>query len=171
MLNEQDIPSYSISLDNFFKMEDLCEKLDHLIVECFDSLECLQEKREYLNASIRGGHLYLSKARHSMGNKSVGALQYSHKMDRPLYHVVVYLETFHRAVRKRCCNVWNGENTVKKRKGYFESWLFWKRRGGKHSQKKETSKFRCFEQCMKQVVAYRGIIPRYATQVFLFRDI
>ena len=118
----------------YFKMEDICEELDHLTVECFDSLECLQEKREYLNASIRGGHLHLSKARHSMGNKSVGALQYSHKMDRALYHVVVYLETFHRAVRKRCCNVWNGENTVKKRKGFFESWLFWKRRGGKHSQ-------------------------------------
>ena len=131
-------------------MEDVCEEQDHLIVEFLESLECLQEKREYLNASIRGGHLHLSKARHSMGNKSVGALQYSHKMDRALYHVVVYLETFHRAVRKRCCNVWNGENTVKKRKGYFESWLFWKRRGGKHSQKKETSKFRCFEQCMKQ---------------------
>ena len=108
----------------YFKMEDICEELDHLTVECFDSLECLQEKREYLNASIRSGHLYLSKARHSMGNKSVGALQYSHKMDCALYHVVVYLETFHRAVRKRCCNVWNGENTVKKRKGYFESWLF-----------------------------------------------
>ena len=108
----------------YFKMEDICEELDHLTVKCFDSLECLQEKREYLNASIRGGHLHLSKARHSMGNKSLGALQYSHKMDCALYHVVVYLETFHRAVRKRCCNVWNGENTVKKRKGYFESWLF-----------------------------------------------
>ncbi|CAH3034402.1 unnamed protein product, partial [Pocillopora meandrina] len=34
-------------------MEDICEELDHLTVECFDSLECLQEKREYLNASIR----------------------------------------------------------------------------------------------------------------------
>ena len=86
-------------------MEDLCEEQDHPIVEFLESLECLQEKREYLNASIRGGHLYLSKARHSMGNKSLGALQYSHKMDCALYHVVVYLETFHRAVRKRCCNV------------------------------------------------------------------
>ena len=78
----------------FFKMEDLCEEQDHLIVEFLESLECLQEKREYLNASVRGGHLHLSKARHSMGNKSLGALQYSHKMDCALYHVVVYLETF-----------------------------------------------------------------------------
>ena len=99
------ISSYSVSLDNFFKMEDICEELDRLTVEFFDTLECLQEKREYLNASIRDGHLNLSKACHSMGNKSVGALQYSHKMDCALYHVVVYLETFHRAVRKRCCNV------------------------------------------------------------------
>ncbi|CAH3034399.1 unnamed protein product [Pocillopora meandrina] len=43
-------------------MEDACEELDHLIVEFLESLECLQEKREYLNASIRDGHLYLSKA-------------------------------------------------------------------------------------------------------------
>ena len=75
-------------------MEDLCEEQDHLIIEFLESLECLQEKREYLNASIRGEHLHLSKARHSMGNKSLCALQYSHKMDCALYHVVVYLETF-----------------------------------------------------------------------------
>ncbi|RMX42577.1 hypothetical protein pdam_00013399 [Pocillopora damicornis] len=34
-------------------MEDLYEEQDHLIVEFLESLECLQEKREYLNASIR----------------------------------------------------------------------------------------------------------------------
>ena len=90
----QDIPSYSISHVSFFKMEDACEELDHLIVEFLESFECLQGKREYLNASIRDGHLNLSKARHSMGNKSVGALQYSHKMDCALHHVGVYLETF-----------------------------------------------------------------------------
>ena len=75
-------------------MEDVCEELDHLIVEFLESFECLKGKREYLNASIRDGHLNLSKARHSMGNKSVGALQYSHKMDCALHHVGVYLETF-----------------------------------------------------------------------------
>ena len=75
-------------------MEDACEELDHLIVEFLESFECLQGKREYLNASIRDGHLNLSKARYSMGNKSVGALQYSHKMDCALHHVGVYLETF-----------------------------------------------------------------------------
>ena len=68
-------------------MEDICEELDRLTVEFFDTFECLQEKREYLNASIRDGHLNLSKARYSMGNKSVGALQYSHKMDCALYHI------------------------------------------------------------------------------------
>ena len=40
-----------------------------------------------MNAAIRDGHLNLSKARYSMGNKSVGALQYSHKMDHALYHI------------------------------------------------------------------------------------
>lgn len=56
-------------------------------IEFFDILEQLHEKREYLNAAIRDGHLNLSKARYSMGNKSVGALQYSHKMDHALYHI------------------------------------------------------------------------------------
>lgn len=69
-------------------MEDICRELDQLTVELFDNLERLHEKREYLNASIRDGHLNLSKARYSMGNKSVGALQYSHKMDCALYHIL-----------------------------------------------------------------------------------
>jgi len=68
-------------------MEDICSQLDQLTIEFFDILERLHEKREYLNAAIRDGHLNLSKARYSMGNKSVGALQYSHKMDHALYHI------------------------------------------------------------------------------------
>ncbi|XP_078376768.1 vacuolar ATPase assembly protein VMA22-like [Oculina patagonica] len=68
-------------------MEDVCSQLDQLTVEFFDNLERLQEKREYLNAAVRDGHLNLSKARYSMGNKSVGALQYSHRMDCALYHI------------------------------------------------------------------------------------
>ena len=68
-------------------MDDICSQLDQLTIEFFDILEQLHEKREYLNAAIRDGHLNLSKARYSMGNKSVGALQYSHKMDHALYHI------------------------------------------------------------------------------------
>ena len=68
-------------------MEDICSELDQLTIEFFDILERLHEKRKYLNAAIRDGHLNLSKARYSMGNKSVGALQYSHKMDHALYHI------------------------------------------------------------------------------------
>ena len=68
-------------------MEDICNQLDQLTIEFFDILERLHEKREYLNAAMRDGHLNLSKARYSMGNKSVGALQYSHKMDHALYHI------------------------------------------------------------------------------------
>lgn len=68
-------------------MDDICSELDQLTLEFFDNLELLQEKRERLNSAIRDGHLNLSKARYSMGNKSVGALQYNHKMDFALYHV------------------------------------------------------------------------------------
>lgn len=73
------------------KMDDLCSGLDRLTLEFFDTMELLQEKREHLNTAIRDGHLNLSKARYSMGNKSVGALQYSHKMDSALYHVDEYV--------------------------------------------------------------------------------
>ena len=68
-------------------MKDICSDLDKLTVTFFDNLELLREKREHLNGAIRDGHLNLSKARYSMGNKSVGTLQYSHKMDCALYHV------------------------------------------------------------------------------------
>ena len=134
----------------YFKMEDICEELDHLTVKCFDSLECLQEKREYLNASIRGGHLHLSKARHSMGNKSVGALQYSHKMDRALYHVVVYLghftEQFENAVA-----TFEMEKTLSRRGKGTSKADYSEKEEEENIVKEETSKFRCFEQCMKQV--------------------
>ncbi|XP_068740603.1 coiled-coil domain-containing protein 115-like [Montipora capricornis] len=68
-------------------MDDICSEIDRLTLEFFDHFEVLQEKRQYLNDAIRDGHLNLSKARYSMGNKAVGALQYSHKMDCALYHV------------------------------------------------------------------------------------
>lgn len=68
-------------------MDDIGRELDQLALEFFELLERLQEKRQCLNTAIRDGHLNLSKARYSMGNKSVGALQYSHKMDCALYHV------------------------------------------------------------------------------------
>ena len=72
-------------------MDDLCCDLDRLTLEFFDNLELLREKKKSLNAAIRDGHLNLSKARYSIGNKSVGALQYSHKMDYALYHVDAYV--------------------------------------------------------------------------------
>ena len=81
------VNSVSVLCRRSFKMDDICGELDMLTLEFFDNLELLQEKREYLNRAIRDGHLNLSKARYSMGNKSVGALQYSHKMDFALYHV------------------------------------------------------------------------------------
>ena len=68
-------------------MDDICRELDQLTLEFFELFERLQEKRQCLNTARGDGDLNLSKARYSMGNKSVGALQYSHKMDCALYHV------------------------------------------------------------------------------------
>ena len=70
-------------------MEVVSQRLDEITLEFFENLERLQEKRASLCAALKDGHLNLSKARYSMGNKSVGALQYDHKMYSALYHVAV----------------------------------------------------------------------------------
>lgn len=63
-------------------MADDCvpEKLDELTLEFFEKFESLQQKREELCKAMRDGYLNLSQARYSMGNKAVGPLQYSSRM-------------------------------------------------------------------------------------------
>ena len=68
-------------------MEELCENLDEFTIQFFSKFESLQRKRQALSDAVRDGHLNLSMARYSMGNKAVCSLQYSHRMDHALYHI------------------------------------------------------------------------------------
>jgi vacuolar-type H+-ATPase subunit D/Vma8 len=56
------------------------EELDELTLEFFEKFEVLQRKREKLCKVMKNGYLNLSQARYSMGNKAVGTLQYSSRM-------------------------------------------------------------------------------------------
>ncbi|XP_028407059.1 coiled-coil domain-containing protein 115-like [Dendronephthya gigantea] len=59
---------------------NLNEKLDVALLEFFEKLENLEVVRNDLTSTMRNGFLLMSKARYSMGNKSVGELQYARNM-------------------------------------------------------------------------------------------
>lgn len=61
-------------------------QLDEELLRFMDQLELLEEKRGRLNSFIEQGWFSMSKARYSMGNKQVSALQYGSEME-PLVRV------------------------------------------------------------------------------------
>ncbi|KAM9445571.1 coiled-coil domain-containing protein 115 [Clarias gariepinus] len=61
-------------------------RLDQQLIGFMDQLEILEVKRQKLNTLIEEGWFNISKARYSMGNKQVSALQYASEM-KPLVHV------------------------------------------------------------------------------------
>ncbi|XP_016320641.1 coiled-coil domain-containing protein 115 [Sinocyclocheilus anshuiensis] len=63
-------------------------RLDEQLLLFMDQLEALEEKRHKLKSLIEEGWFSIAKARYSMGNKQVSALQYASEME-PL----VYVET------------------------------------------------------------------------------
>ncbi|XP_051518943.1 coiled-coil domain-containing protein 115 isoform X1 [Myxocyprinus asiaticus] len=65
-------------------------RLDEQLLLFMDQLEALEEKRDKLNSLIEEGWFSIAKARYSMGNKQVSALQYASVME-PLVHVNVSL--------------------------------------------------------------------------------
>lgn len=60
--------------------------LDEELLRFMDLLELLEEKRAAFNSLIEQGWYSISKARYSMGNKQVSALQYASEIE-PLIHV------------------------------------------------------------------------------------
>lgn len=56
-------------------------QLDDELLRLMDQLELLEEKRGRLNSLIEQGWFSMSKARYSMGNKHVSALQYGSEME------------------------------------------------------------------------------------------
>ncbi|KAL1020479.1 hypothetical protein UPYG_G00000570 [Umbra pygmaea] len=66
--------------------KEACVLLDTRLLAFMDQLEILEEKRERLNSLIEQGWFSMTKARYSMGNKQVSALQYGSEM-QPLVRV------------------------------------------------------------------------------------
>ncbi|XP_076840719.1 vacuolar ATPase assembly protein VMA22 isoform X2 [Brachyhypopomus gauderio] len=60
-------------------------RIDQRLLYFMDQLEILEEKRQKFNALIEEGWFNISKARYSMGNKQVSALQYASEMDPHVY--------------------------------------------------------------------------------------
>ncbi|XP_037101597.1 coiled-coil domain-containing protein 115 [Syngnathus acus] len=69
-------------------MDESALLLDEILLALMDQLELLEEKRGRLNSLIEQGWFFISKARYSMGNKQVSALQYASEI-KPLVAVHV----------------------------------------------------------------------------------
>ncbi|KAJ8411982.1 hypothetical protein AAFF_G00142490 [Aldrovandia affinis] len=63
------------------EMNEASLRLDECVLRFMDQLELLEEKRERLNSLIEQGWFSMSKARYSMGNKQVSALQYGNEIE------------------------------------------------------------------------------------------
>uniref|UniRef100_A0A7N6AXM0 Vacuolar ATPase assembly protein VMA22 n=1 Tax=Anabas testudineus TaxID=64144 RepID=A0A7N6AXM0_ANATE len=67
------------------ELEESSLLLDEKLLQFMDQLELLEEKRATLNSLIEQGWFSMSKARYSMGNKQVSALQYASEIE-PLFN-------------------------------------------------------------------------------------
>ncbi|XP_067448405.1 coiled-coil domain-containing protein 115 [Thunnus thynnus] len=63
------------------ELEEPSLLLDEKLLRFMDQLELLEEKRASLNSLIEQGWFSMSKARYSMGNKQVSALQYASEIE------------------------------------------------------------------------------------------
>ncbi|XP_030279720.1 vacuolar ATPase assembly protein VMA22 [Sparus aurata] len=72
------------------ELEESSSLLDEKLLRFMDQLELLEEKRATLNSLIEQGWFSISKARYTMGNKQVSALQYASEIEP---HVCVHART------------------------------------------------------------------------------
>lgn len=63
------------------ELEEISLSVDEKLLRFMDQLELLEEKRATLNSLIEQGWFSISKARYSMGNKQVSALQYASEIE------------------------------------------------------------------------------------------
>ncbi|XP_029361602.1 vacuolar ATPase assembly protein VMA22 [Echeneis naucrates] len=63
------------------ELEESCLSLDEKLLGFMEQLDVLEQKRAALNSLIEQGWFTMSKARYSMGNKQVCALQYASEME------------------------------------------------------------------------------------------
>ncbi|XP_072027051.1 coiled-coil domain-containing protein 115-like [Amphiura filiformis] len=69
------------------ELENICKELDDLAVHYFQILDDLSERKRKVELLLKEGFLNLSKARYSMGNKAVSALQYDSNVMKALVDV------------------------------------------------------------------------------------
>ncbi|XP_061552508.1 coiled-coil domain-containing protein 115 isoform X1 [Phycodurus eques] len=69
-------------------MDESAQLLDEKMLAFMVQMELLEEKRARLNSLIEQGWFFISKARYSMGNKQVSALQYASEI-KPLVSLCV----------------------------------------------------------------------------------
>ncbi|XP_034551722.1 coiled-coil domain-containing protein 115 [Notolabrus celidotus] len=91
------------------KLEESSLLLDEKLLRFMDQLESLEEKRATLNSLIEQGWFSISKARYSMGNKQVSALQYASEIEPVVCVHARTLENgevdfFTRKVEQKCSN-------------------------------------------------------------------
>ncbi|KAF7656039.1 hypothetical protein LDENG_00046980 [Lucifuga dentata] len=63
------------------ELEESSLQLDEKLLDFMEQLELLEEKRKAFNSLIEQGWFSISKARYSMGNKQVSALQYASEIE------------------------------------------------------------------------------------------
>lgn len=63
------------------ELEESSLQLDEKLLDFMEQLELLEEKRNAFNSLIEQGWFSISKARYSMGNKQVSALQYASEIE------------------------------------------------------------------------------------------
>ncbi|CAH1774098.1 unnamed protein product [Owenia fusiformis] len=72
---------------------EVCGELDNITLKVFDVLSQLNETRQSLESTLKDGYFLMSKARYSMGNKSVSTVQYNEKEMVASALVDVYTES------------------------------------------------------------------------------
>uniref|UniRef100_H3DC47 Vacuolar ATPase assembly protein VMA22 n=1 Tax=Tetraodon nigroviridis TaxID=99883 RepID=H3DC47_TETNG len=132
------------------KLKESCVFLDEEVIRFMDLLELLEEKRAAFNCLIEQGWYSISKARYSMGNKQVSALQYASEME-PLIHVHIQTldndrSDFHtERVKQNYCNETEEDLKVVEDIGPQEEGVRRRKRQDKQGKKDMAKKAACKE--------------------------
>lgn len=73
------------------EFKKVCQQLDNIIIDFFQTLSELLTCREELDESLKDGYFYMARARYTMGSKSVTSMQYNaDDLSRALTRVDVF---------------------------------------------------------------------------------
>lgn len=78
--------------DRFPTLSEICKDLDKTVIEYFKILDDILKTRHELETLMKDGYFFMSKARYSMGVKSISPLQYDEDSMQASVHVDVHTE-------------------------------------------------------------------------------